>query len=80
MSGLKRLEKQNTLSDFLQKLDAVNDFCDARINDKGEHNACKDCALNDYCVNIPSRESCKAMVENIDKCIELIKRDKEEAL
>lgn len=70
--------RDDSLDIFLQNLDAINDFCDARVNDKGETNACKDCVLNDYCLNIPSRESCKAMANNVGKCIELIRKAKEE--
>lgn len=71
-------DREDTLNDFLQKVDAVNDFCDARVNNRGEENACKDCVLNDYCLNIPSRESYKAAFMSVDKCMELIRRAKEE--
>lgn len=71
--------RDDTLDIFLQKLDTVNNFCDARVNRKGEDNACKGCVLNDYCLNIPSRKSYEAAVKNIDKCIELIRRAKEES-
>lgn len=72
--------RDDSLDAFISALNAINDFCDARVNDRGEENACKDCVLNDYCLNIPSRESCKAAFMNVEKCMELIRKAKEEDL
>lgn len=72
--------RDDSLDAFISALNAINDFCDARVNDRGEENACKDCVLNDYCLNIPSRESCKAAFMSVEKCMELIRKAKEEDL
>lgn len=68
--------RDDTLDNFLQKLDAINLFCESRGNES--QHACDGCILSDYCVDIPTRESYKAAVKSTDKCMELIRRAKEE--
>ena len=68
--------RDDSLDIFLQKLDAINSFCESR-GDESQH-ACDGCILSDYCVDIPTRESYKAAVKSTDKCMELIRKAKEE--
>ena len=56
------------LEEYVNAVETVNNYCD-------ESGDCCDCPLNDYCVDVPTRESCQAAIRSATKCMEIIKSE-----
>lgn len=58
------------LDEFVNALETINDFCD-------KWGKCNGCPINDYCVDIPTRESYQATIKSVTECMKIIKSEED---